>query len=302
MSTTALTNQQIADYVSAVLRGTGTDAEKAANINAAAAQTGVSREQIASATNYGLDVVNKYLGSLPAASSSPLSYAANFGQAAASYLNNQAPISEQQQAQNYYNNLVTFNPTATQQQVNTFVQSTPFSSNYYDELLGIANPALSNQSVSTVSGGLGADAVTSNATSKSPLSLLSADEQQQSAIDTATIKPAVDLSTDKGSLAYQLFNTPGGLGIDGLDRRISAFISNSPSELDAVRAMKEYGVSKRDIERATGKTYDTIFPEVFKPGSVLSSNFGNVTQELGGSGYYKGVVIPSFREYGGDEV
>ena len=73
MSTSQFTNQQIADYVSAVLGGAGTDAEKAATINAAAQQYGVTREQLAAATGYGLDFVNKYLGALPTTNASPLS-------------------------------------------------------------------------------------------------------------------------------------------------------------------------------------------------------------------------------------
>lgn len=65
MSTSQFTNKEIADYVSAVLGGAGTDAEKAAVINAAAQQYDVTRERLAASTGYGLDVVNQYLGALP---------------------------------------------------------------------------------------------------------------------------------------------------------------------------------------------------------------------------------------------
>ena len=51
-TSTGITNQQIADYISTILGGAGTDAEKAAAINAAAQQYKVSREQIAGATGW----------------------------------------------------------------------------------------------------------------------------------------------------------------------------------------------------------------------------------------------------------
>lgn len=69
MSTSQFTNKEIADYVFAVLGGAGTDAEKAAAINAAADQFKVSRDRISSATGFNLDVVNQYLGALPTAAS-----------------------------------------------------------------------------------------------------------------------------------------------------------------------------------------------------------------------------------------
>jgi hypothetical protein len=36
--------------------------------------------------------------------------------------------------------------------------------------------------------------------------------------------------------------------------------------------------------------------KLFRPGNTLTSGFGNVTEQLGGSGYYKGVAIPKFYE------
>jgi hypothetical protein len=63
----AITPDVIADYIANILGGSGTDAEKAATINAAAEEFGVSREDINAATGYGMDVINAYLG--------PLSYA-----------------------------------------------------------------------------------------------------------------------------------------------------------------------------------------------------------------------------------
>jgi hypothetical protein len=36
--------------------------------------------------------------------------------------------------------------------------------------------------------------------------------------------------------------------------------------------------------------------KLFRPGNTLTSGFGNITEQLGGSGYYKGVAIPRFYE------
>jgi len=55
------TNEEIANYISSVLAGPGSDADKAATINAAAEAAGVSNERIAEATGYALEVVNSYL-------------------------------------------------------------------------------------------------------------------------------------------------------------------------------------------------------------------------------------------------
>ena len=63
----AITPDVIANYIANILGGSGSDAEKAATINAAARQYGVSREDINAATGYGMDQINAYLG--------PLSYA-----------------------------------------------------------------------------------------------------------------------------------------------------------------------------------------------------------------------------------
>lgn len=52
---------EVKAYVSNVLAGSGSDAQKAAAINQAAAANGVSREQIAAATGYSLKQVNDYL-------------------------------------------------------------------------------------------------------------------------------------------------------------------------------------------------------------------------------------------------
>ena len=104
-----------------------------------------------------------------------------------------------------------------------------------------------------------------------------------------------------GSLAYQSATGKGGIGLDAMNQNILNYLATNPTEVAALAKAKKWGVSKEDIERATGKTYEQIFPETFRPGSVLSSGFGNVIEQLRGSGYYKGVAIPTFREYGGDD-
>ena len=67
-----VTDEDISNYINHILSGSGSDAEKAATINAAAAQYGVSRNRIASATGYGLDVVNTYLGPVASPPPSPV--------------------------------------------------------------------------------------------------------------------------------------------------------------------------------------------------------------------------------------
>ena len=67
----AVSYEDIAAYISNVLAGEGSDADKAATINDAAAQYGVSQADIAAATGYDPDVVSSYLG--PSGDSSPLS-------------------------------------------------------------------------------------------------------------------------------------------------------------------------------------------------------------------------------------
>ena len=61
----AISNEDVAAYVAMVLSGSGSDAEKAATINAAARDYGVSNRQIAEATGYSLDLVNAFLAPPP---------------------------------------------------------------------------------------------------------------------------------------------------------------------------------------------------------------------------------------------
>ena len=56
------TSQQINDFIASVLGNKKSQQEQAAEINAAANQYGVSRDQIAQATGYGLDAVKQFLG------------------------------------------------------------------------------------------------------------------------------------------------------------------------------------------------------------------------------------------------
>lgn len=121
----------------------------------------------------------------------------------------------------------------------------------------------------------------------------------------STLTPTADVSLTSsgagdiapiGSAAYRSAIGQGGIGLDAMNQNILNYLATNPTEVAAFNEAKKWGVSQEDIERATGKTYEQIFPETFRPGSVLSSGFGNVTEQLGGSGYYKGVAIPAFRE------
>lgn len=69
----AISNEDINKYIQSVLSSGVSQQEAANQINAAAVQYGVSRDQIAGATGYDLDVVNQYLGALPTTNASPLS-------------------------------------------------------------------------------------------------------------------------------------------------------------------------------------------------------------------------------------
>jgi hypothetical protein len=121
----------------------------------------------------------------------------------------------------------------------------------------------------------------------------------------STLTPTADVSLTPsgtgsiapiGSAAYRSAIGQGGIGLDAMNQNILNYLATNPTEAAALAEATKWGVSQEDIERATGKTYEQIFPETFRPGSVLSSGFGNVTEQLGGSGYYKGVAIPTFRE------
>ena len=68
----AISNEDFAAYVAMVLSGSGSDAEKAATINAAARAYGISNRQIAEATGYSLDLVNAFLALPPPPPSPPL--------------------------------------------------------------------------------------------------------------------------------------------------------------------------------------------------------------------------------------
>ena len=72
-TSTAVSNEDINKYIQGVLSSGVSQQEAAKQINAAAAQYGVSRDQIAGATGYGLDVVNQYLGA-PAAAAPPSTF------------------------------------------------------------------------------------------------------------------------------------------------------------------------------------------------------------------------------------
>ncbi len=86
----------------------------------------------------------------------------------------------------------------------------------------------------------------------------------------------------------------------------SAAIANLPEETEAVTGVKpredggvlgggalpagaSISVAGSPLDQALVKPAET-----FTPGSTLSSGFGNVAEQLGGSGYYKGVAIPTF--------
>ena len=154
-------------------------------------------------------------------------------------------------------------------------------------------PTISSGNQTAVSGGtgdvsLGTSSI-SGATGNDLVTIAgSRDLAQQNIIDAATVRPI------GGSAAYQYAMAPGGIGIEQFNQNIRNFLANNPSELESFNAMKQYGISKEDVERATGKAYTDTYPEVFKPGNVLTSGFGNVTQQLSGSDYYKGVKIPTF--------
>lgn len=137
---------------------------------------------------------------------------------------------------------------------------------------------------------------------RSPLDLL---KEAGSSLVTPALKPTADVTTTPsgqgdlpatGSAALKAAVAPGGIGVEEFDRRIREYLDKSPTEVEAYKRMLDLKASKEDIERATGKSYEQIFPETFKPGSVLSSGFGDVTKQLEGSGYYKGVAIPTFYE------
>ena len=132
--------------------------------------------------------------------------------------------------------------------------------------------------------------VTSPATSALSRGKLSRDDVEQNLLESTTLKPAY------GSQAYQFATAPGGIGIDRMNQNIRDFLATNPSEVKLYEAMQTWGVSKEDIERATGKAYTDIFPERFTPGSVITSGFGDVTTTLGGDKYYKGILVPTFTE------
>jgi hypothetical protein len=137
---------------------------------------------------------------------------------------------------------------------------------------------------------------------RSALDLL---KEAGSSLVTPPLTPTADVTTTPsgqgdlpatGSAALKTAVAPGGIGVEEFDRRIREYLDGSPTEAEAYKRMLDLKASKEDIERATGKSYEQIFPETFKPGSVLSSGFGDVTKQLGGEGYYKGVAIPTFYE------
>lgn len=121
----------------------------------------------------------------------------------------------------------------------------------------------------------------------------------------STLTPTADVSLTPsgtgnlapiGSEAYRSAIGQGGIGLEAMNQNILNYLATNPTEAAALAEATKWGVSQEDIERATGKSYEQIFPETFRPGSVLSSGFGDVTKQLGGEGYYKGVAIPTFNE------
>lgn len=72
-TSTSETKQAIRDYVGQVLSGNYTDAQRAQMISAQAAKYGITPQQIAEATGYDLDTVNKYLALAQSGSGAPAS-------------------------------------------------------------------------------------------------------------------------------------------------------------------------------------------------------------------------------------
>lgn len=117
------------------------------------------------------------------------------------------------------------------------------------------------------------------AVTTSPLSLATSQtsaEPVTSALSTLT--PTADVSLTPsgtgnlapiGSEAYRSAIGQGGIGLDAMNQNILNYLATNPTEVAAYNEAKKYGVSQEDIERATGKSYEQIFPETFRPGSVL---------------------------------
>lgn len=153
----SVSNQQINDYIKGILSSGVSQQEAANQINAAAAQYGVSRDQIAGATGYGLDLVNQYLGtpapvaapstaataapSTAATLSTPISAAPSsyFAAPTTSTAATTAPPTLQQNVQAW----AAANPNATIEQIQQAASSVGYNYNPFTGTVSLGNQSVS---------------------------------------------------------------------------------------------------------------------------------------------------------------
>ena len=297
----AITPDVIANYIANILGGSGSDAEKAATINAAARQYGVSREDINAATGYGMDQINAYLGPLSYAGSADdrqqdaidaatiqpaetfqggLSSIKSF----ADYYPTQGalPVSDTYTVDRYNPNdpasshwiadanagQWTFNDkTGERTLVPAGLTVDRYNPNDPESSRWIADP---NAGQWTFNAETGERTLVPAGSTSGALSTVTAPASDVSITsrDAATVRPI------GGSAAYQAAMAPGGIGIDAMNQIIRDFFAGNPDEATTRAAMQEFGVSEEDILRATGKSFGVYYPV----GSLAqTSNLGAAT-------------------------
>jgi hypothetical protein len=113
--------------------------------------------------------------------------------------------------------------------------------------------------------------------------------RQASQAEIAARPPAGGLSVlDQGP------PVPGNLPQDTTlaARTYNGTVYATVAEADAQRVKDLAAAGQQPAQPEVGAVSD--LQQTFTPGSVLSSGFGNVAEQLGGSGYYKGVAVPTF--------
>ena len=257
----AITPDVIANYIANILGGSGSDAEKAATINAAARQYGVSREDINAATGYGMDQINAYLG--------PLSYAGSADDRQQDAID-AATIQPAETFQGGLSSIKSFAdyyptqgalPVSDTYTVDRYNPNDPASSRW------IADP---NAGQWTFNDKTGERTLVPAGSTSGALSTVTAPASDVSITsrDAATVRPI------GGSAAYQAAMAPGGIGIDAMNQIIRDFFAGNPDEATTRAAMQEFGVSEEDILRATGKSFGVYYPV----GSLAqTSNLGAAT-------------------------
>lgn len=263
----------IKNYVESVLNAPDmTQAGRAAAINAAADQYGVSREDIAAATGYNLADVNAYLGA-PTASASSGATAAASNAPPTNYVTNNGPATSGVTAAAPTANAAaapTANTAATSAPSLTPAQAVDMI--YRSQTTGVPTAEFNKfggyDAVMSLAKTSGKDLGAPSADAVAAYGQQIADQGYGNMSYAPGATQGYYAEATKPSNGYQAATAAGGVGADQYYKNIANFVTevmNRQGITDAERAQimneaaTQYGVSNADIAKAVGVTVNEVY-------------------------------------------